>query len=108
MLLQSFHSRAGKAYLFISVVNVIAAAKEQRLMTTGLHTVCDLFCNGCMQPIGWKYEWAEEPSQKYKEGKFIIERPKILFSKCEGQVTEYCPLSFSDMTPDSEMDEDGC
>ena len=54
-LLQSFHSRAGKAYLFLSAVNVITAAKEQRLMTTGLHTVCDLFCNGCMQPIGWKY-----------------------------------------------------
>ena len=98
--------------MFISVVNVITAAKEQRLMTTGLHTVCDLFCNGCMYPVGWKYVWAEEPSQKYKENKYIIERTKIQFSKYEGQAVDYCPLSLSDiisdMSTDSEMEEDGC
>lgn len=53
--LQSFHSRAGKAYLFGTVVNVVSAAKEQRSMTTGLHTVSDLYCNGCMQLVGWTY-----------------------------------------------------
>lgn len=53
-------------------------------------------------------EWAEEPSQKYKEGKYIIERSKVLFSKYEGQAVDHCPLSFSDLTPDSEMEEDGC
>ena len=54
-------------------------------------------------------EWAEEPSQKYKEGKYIIERSKVLFNKSEGEtVDSYCPLSFADITPDSEMEEDGC
>ena len=53
--MQSFHSRAGKAYLFSAVVNVVSAAKEQRAMTTGLHTVSDLYCNGCMQLVGWTY-----------------------------------------------------
>ena len=53
--LQSFHSRTGRAYLFSAVVNLVSAEKETRLMTTGLHTVCDLYCNGCMQAVGWSY-----------------------------------------------------
>lgn len=53
--MQRFHSRAGKAYLFSAVVNVVSAAKEQRAMTTGLHIVSDLYCNGCMQLVGWTY-----------------------------------------------------
>ena len=53
--LQSFHSRTGRAYLFSAVVNLVSAEKESRLMTTGLHTVCDLYCNGCMQVVGWSY-----------------------------------------------------
>ena len=53
--LQSFHSRTGRAYLFSAVVNLVSAEKEARLMTTGLHTVCDLYCNGCMQVVGWSY-----------------------------------------------------
>jgi hypothetical protein len=28
--------------------------------------------------IGWKYEVAFEESQKYKEGKFIIEKVRII------------------------------
>lgn len=52
--------------------------------------------------------WADEPSQKYKEGKSIIERTKVLFSKHEGETNDYCPISFADMSLDSEMEEDGC
>ena len=29
------------------------------------------------KPVGWKYVLAEEASQKYKEGKFILERAYI-------------------------------
>ena len=43
-------------------------------MTTGLHTVADIHCTSCMHIVGWKYELAFEQSQKYKEGKFILER----------------------------------
>ena len=46
-------------------------------MTTGLHTVADIYCNRCSQVVGWKYEQAYEKSQKYKEGKFILERAKV-------------------------------
>lgn len=39
----------------------------------GLHAVADIFCEKCRTPLGWKYEHAFESSQKYKEGKYIIE-----------------------------------
>ena len=51
--------------------------------------------------------WAEEASQKYKEGKSIIERTKVK-SKHEGEPNDYCPTNFADMSLDSELEEDGC
>ncbi|XP_059667974.1 protein yippee-like [Cornus florida] len=75
---KSFHCRHGKAYLFDKVVNVTAGEKEERMMMTGLHTVVDIFCVACGSIVGWKYEAAHEKSQKYKEGKFILERFKVL------------------------------
>ncbi|KAF5940953.1 hypothetical protein HYC85_022120 [Camellia sinensis] len=74
----SFHCRHGRAYLFDKVVNVTVGVKEERMMMTGMHTVVDIFCVGCGSIVGWKYEAAHEKSQKYKEGKFILERFKIL------------------------------
>ncbi|PKA55099.1 Protein yippee-like [Apostasia shenzhenica] len=71
---KSFHCRHGKAYLFNKVVNTMVGLKEDRMMMTGLHTVSDIFCVGCGSIVGWKYEAAYEKSQKYKEGKFILER----------------------------------
>ncbi|PQM37906.1 protein yippee-like [Prunus yedoensis var. nudiflora] len=75
---KSFHSRHGKAYLFRNVVNVTLGEKEERIMITGLHTVADIFCVSCGSMVGWRYEAAQEKSQKYKEGKFILERFQIL------------------------------
>mmetsp|Transcript_12724 Transcript_12724/g.49590 ORF Transcript_12724/g.49590 Transcript_12724/m.49590 type:complete len:113 (-) Transcript_12724:734-1072(-) len=71
---KSFHCRDGKAYLFNTVVNIRSGVPEERLMTTGRHKVVDVYCNKCMQAIGWKYIEAFEHSQKYKEGKYILER----------------------------------
>ncbi|XP_050831209.1 protein yippee-like 4 isoform X1 [Serinus canaria] len=70
---QSFQGSHGRAYLFNSVVNVGCGPAEQRLLLTGLHSVADIFCQSCNTTLGWKYEQAFESSQKYKEGKFIIE-----------------------------------
>ncbi|KAL0426253.1 UNVERIFIED_CONTAM: protein yippee-like [Sesamum latifolium] len=75
---QSFHCRHGKAYLFDKVVNVTVGEKEERMMMTGMHTVVDIFCVACGSIVGWKYEAAHEKSQKYKVGKFILERFKVL------------------------------
>ncbi|CAJ2670718.1 unnamed protein product [Trifolium pratense] len=70
--------RYGKAYLFDNVVNVTVGEKENRMMITGLHTVVDIFCVTCGSIVGWKYETAYDKSQKYKEGKFILERYKVM------------------------------
>ncbi|CAL5363853.1 unnamed protein product [Camellia sinensis] len=58
-------------------VNVTVGEGEERMMMTGLHTVADIFCVGCGSILGWKYETAHEKSQKYKEGKSVLERFKI-------------------------------
>ncbi|TXT12973.1 hypothetical protein VHUM_01374 [Vanrija humicola] len=46
-------------------------------MRTGRHTVRDLFCQVCHTCVGWKYDYAYELAEKYKEGKFILERELI-------------------------------
>ncbi|KAG4400868.1 hypothetical protein AAZX31_07G139400 [Glycine max] len=75
---KSFQCRHGKAFLFDKVVNVTVGEKEERMMITGLHTVVDIFCVVCGSIVGWRYEAAHEKTQKYKEGKFILERFKVL------------------------------
>uniref|UniRef100_A0A0A9F8F2 Yippee domain-containing protein n=1 Tax=Arundo donax TaxID=35708 RepID=A0A0A9F8F2_ARUDO len=71
---KAFHCKNGKAYLFNKVVNVTVGVKEDRMMITGMHTIADIFCVGCGCTIGWKYEAAHEKNQRYKEGKYILER----------------------------------
>ncbi|XP_042297749.1 protein yippee-like 1 isoform X1 [Sceloporus undulatus] len=70
---KSFQGSQGRAYLFNSVVNVGCGPAEERVLLTGLHAVADIYCENCKTTLGWKYEHAFESSQKYKEGKFIIE-----------------------------------
>lgn len=60
------------------VLNVTVGAKEERMLLTGMHTVADILCNQCHVKIGWKYEKAPlENAQKYKEGKYIVEKARI-------------------------------
>lgn len=78
--------------LTIYRVNVACGQAEERVLLTGLHAVADIYCECCKTPLGWKYvsqrrnqhrstrltilfsqEHAFESSQKYKEGKYIIE-----------------------------------
>uniref|UniRef100_A0A0K0E2I4 Yippee domain-containing protein n=1 Tax=Strongyloides stercoralis TaxID=6248 RepID=A0A0K0E2I4_STRER len=73
LISKSFQGSQGKAYLFNSVVNIGCGPSEERVLLTGLHAVADIFCECCKTTLGWKYEHAFEASQKYKEGKFIIE-----------------------------------
>ena len=53
-----------------------------RQLVTGAHTVCDVSCAFCGSLIGWKYEDAEEESQKYKIGKYILETRKTFETSC--------------------------
>lgn len=71
---KDFRGKSGKAYLFRSVVNASAGKPEDRPLITGLHTIADIFCVECKRPLGWKYLHAFNESQRYKVGKFILER----------------------------------
>lgn len=73
LISKSFQGSQGKAYLFNKVVNIGCRRAEERFLLTGLHAVADIYCSSCKTTLGWKYEHAFEASQKYKEGKFIIE-----------------------------------
>ncbi|EAW23951.1 Yippee zinc-binding protein, putative [Aspergillus udagawae] len=70
---RNFRGQHGKAYLFNTVVNVTHSEAVERNMTTGRHIVRDIFCRQCAELVGWKYDKAYEASEKYKEGKFILE-----------------------------------
>ncbi|KAJ5888406.1 yippee-like protein [Penicillium taxi] len=74
---RSFRGQHGKAYLFNSVVNISESDAVERHMTTGRHLVRDIHCCQCQTTVGWKYEKAYEPNEKYKEGKFILEEEII-------------------------------
>jgi hypothetical protein len=65
-------------------VNVNVGSKDDRMMTTGLHTVCDIFCVACGAILGWKYLVAFDKSQRYKEGKFILDRSTALAARGGG------------------------
>jgi len=75
---KAFQGRSGKAYLFASVVNVCSGELEDRVFNSGEYTVRDILCLVCMNCIGWKYEVSKDETQKYKEGKFIIEKQKMV------------------------------
>ncbi len=55
------------------VVNVDTLEPSERNMTTGRHIVRDITCRSCGETVGWKYDKAYEATEKYKEGKFILE-----------------------------------
>ncbi|PWN29661.1 yippee-like protein [Jaminaea rosea] len=71
---RQFNGQHGKAYLFDQVVNVYFGDAEDRHMTTGMHTVRDIRCRKCAAVLGWKYDRAFVQTEKYKEGKFILEK----------------------------------
>ena len=55
------------------MVNISQAEAMERNMTTGRHVVRDIQCRQCKEVVGWKYDKAYEPSEQYKEGKYILE-----------------------------------
>jgi hypothetical protein len=64
--------------LMHSAVNLRMGNKEDRPLLTGVHTVADVFCVGCDDRLGWYYHKASDQSQKYKEGKYLLERERLV------------------------------
>lgn len=74
LISKSFHGSTGAAYLFNQAVNIFKGPESEKDMMTGKHVVCDIYCVGCKTIVGWTYIKAFQEDQKYKEGKFIIEK----------------------------------
>ncbi|KAI9593794.1 Yippee/Mis18 [Syncephalis fuscata] len=74
---KAFQGRYGRAILFATVYNVTPGKKEDRELMTGRHTVADVQCNSCQTTLGWHYYAAFEAEQRYKEGKYAIEKQMI-------------------------------
>nr|CCA18264.1 conserved hypothetical protein [Albugo laibachii Nc14] len=74
---KTFFGQTGKAYLMNNMHNFCMGSSRNRYLMTGLHTICDVHCSCCSALLGWKYLKAREPSQRYKEGKFIMERAVV-------------------------------
>ncbi|XP_065089814.1 protein yippee [Ochlerotatus camptorhynchus] len=77
-----FTGATGRAYLFKRVVNLTYSPVQDRVMLTGRHMVRDVMCKNCKAKLGWMYEFATEESQKYKEGRVILEH--ALITETEG------------------------
>lgn len=75
---RSFQGNRSRAYLFNSVINISCGPAVQRELNTGSHAVADIFCANCGTTMGWKYEKAYVETQKYKEGKYIIELAHVV------------------------------
>ncbi|RVW14489.1 Protein yippee-like [Vitis vinifera] len=70
--------KSGRAFLFHHAMNIVVGEKEEKQLITGLFTIANISCSNCGEVMGWKYVQAYEPRERYKEGKFIIERAKIV------------------------------
>ncbi|KAI6707784.1 hypothetical protein NL676_010746 [Syzygium grande] len=75
---KNFQASHGRAFLFSHAMNIVEGPKENRNLITGLHVVSDVYCVDCLENLGWKYERAYEESEKYKEGKVVLEKFKIV------------------------------
>lgn len=72
-----FTGATGRAFLFNRVVNLCFSEVQDRVMLTGRHMVRDVSCKNCEAKLGWVYEFATEESQRYKEGRVILERALV-------------------------------
>ncbi|KAI9848398.1 MAG: hypothetical protein M1837_000192 [Sclerophora amabilis] len=61
----------------LSLPNTLTHKAVPRQLVTGAHTVSDISCVFCGTVLGWKYVAAEDESQRYKVGKFILETRKV-------------------------------
>ncbi|XAR71607.1 hypothetical protein NMG60_11017964 [Bertholletia excelsa] len=78
LLSKSFKAQSGPAYMFAQAMNVALGPKEDKELMTGLYAICEVYCRNCGEVVGWKYLRSYDPRQRYKEGRFVIEKAKIL------------------------------
>lgn len=110
-------SPIGRRDTLPNLPNTFTHKPVPRQLVTGAHTVSDISCAQCGSVLGWKYVAAEEESQQYKIGKFILETKRVCRSSCwegeadavieAGGVVSKSKTGFEDIEFDSQ-DEDEC
>ena len=73
-------TQVSQAAIGLCLPNTKTDAPSSRQLVTGVHTVSDVRCAFCNSMLGWKYDGAEEESQRYKVGKYILETKMICSS----------------------------
>ena len=120
---KGFTGRHGRAYLVspsvarsqilrsektLCLPNTKTDNPSQRQLVTGVHTVSDLRCAFCGSMLGWKYDGAEEESQRYKVGKYILETRMVCSSSdWENEESEMLALSLQSSTVAETRGRDG-
>jgi len=80
---KEFCGATGRAYFVNQVYNAKLGPVHECVFKTGKHLIADLMCRTCdtmgqRVNIGWKYLKSGERSQKYKEGKFVLEEALLM------------------------------
>ncbi|KAJ8771353.1 hypothetical protein K2173_026530 [Erythroxylum novogranatense] len=78
LLSKAFLAKSGQAYMFSHVMNAMLGKKEDKQLITGLFTISKTYCSKCGEELGWMYVKAYDPKQMFKQGRFIIEKAKIV------------------------------
>lgn len=113
---KGFTGRYGRAFLVAppprpapqTLPNIRVGKSENRQLVTGWHVVADITCTTCASKLGWKYVDAKEPSQKYKVGKFILEKERVMtYRSWEDVPVGFMEESDLDLDLDSDEDEEG-
>ncbi|GAA0149711.1 ubiquitin-protein ligase [Lithospermum erythrorhizon] len=78
LLSKTFKAKTGQAYMFEHAMNIVMGKKEEKQLLTGYFTIANVDCGKCGASMGWYYVRAWDERQKYKEGRYIIEKAKIL------------------------------
>ncbi|KAB8230554.1 yippee zinc-binding/DNA-binding /Mis18, centromere assembly-domain-containing protein [Aspergillus alliaceus] len=82
-----------------SLPNTIIQNPVSRQLVTGAHTVSDISCAFCGSVLGWKYVAAEEESQRYKVGKFILETKRTMTSSSWESASYADPIALPGLRP---------
>ncbi|KAH3660085.1 hypothetical protein OGAPHI_007290 [Ogataea philodendri] len=71
----NFTGSLGAAFFVSKVLNVkLSKTRDFKRMKTGRYEVKGISCKQCDSTLGWKYLYSEEDKEKYKEGRFVVER----------------------------------
>ncbi|KAL7675296.1 hypothetical protein ACOME3_001559 [Neoechinorhynchus agilis] len=73
VICHDFRGETGEAYFIKRIYNSVTGSMEKMVMMTGAFLIRAVYCTICKEKVGWKYEYAEQIDQQYKEGRSVLE-----------------------------------